>query len=238
MTTETAIPSGRSDWRGALIALRRLMADASDTTQAFRIMRALNAPSLKAGYARLLSTRQGGRIAYRRVELAERFSDPAYVAQFGADTVGGAYAAFLRKTGFSADGLAMVSRQDDPLREAEHPLAWYGRRMRDTHDIWHILTGYPADAPLGEAGLAAFTYGQTRGRGWALVTLGVAFRALRVPQRRAVWAALWEGLRNGRRAAWLPGEDYETLLSEPLAEARDRLGIAHPKAYWALGAIR
>jgi len=233
----TPASAGRSDWRGAFTALRRLLADADDTTQAFKLMRALNAGSTRKGFARLLTTAEGGRIAYRRVELAEQFSDPAFISRFAPDTVGGAYAAFLGRTGYSAKGLAAISRVDDPARDAEHPIAWYGRRMRDTHDIWHLLTGYRADAPMGEACLAAFTYGQTRGPGWALLTLGVAAKAMRSPLRWKALRSLWEGYRHGRAAAWLPGEDYERLLDEPLADARRRLGIATPEAYLSLDAI-
>jgi hypothetical protein len=46
--------------------------------------------------------------------------------------------------------------------------------------------------------------------------------------------AIWEGYRNGRRAAWLQGEDYERLLAEPLAATRDRLGIAVAAIYEGL----
>jgi ubiquinone biosynthesis protein COQ4 len=43
--------------------------------------------------------------------------------------------------------------------------------------------------------------------------------------------AIWEGYRLGRRAAWLPGEDYEALLAEPLEQARARLRIGRPETY-------
>jgi ubiquinone biosynthesis protein COQ4 len=233
--TSSAMPfSGRKDWAGAFKALRKLLADANDTEQVFRIMRGLNTTSVKKGYARLIGTIEGGRIAYQRVELAQRLSNLAYIAQFGEGTVGAAYAAFLSRTGFTADGLAAVSRVDDPRREIEHPIAWYGRRMRDSHDIWHILTGYRADDPLGEACLTAFAFAQTRGLGWGAIALGAAFQSLRSPLRGPVLRALWEGFRNGRRAAWLPGQDYELILAEPLTEARARLGIATPTAYLAV----
>jgi integrase len=45
---------------------------------------------------------------------------------------------------------------------------------------------------------------------------------------------IWEGYCHGRRAAWLQGEDYQRLLAEPLADARDRLLIAAPVAYQTL----
>jgi len=226
----TVIP-GRRDWATAFKALRRLLADANDTQQVFRIMRALNAGTAKAGYLRLLRTADGGRLAYERVELAERFSDPAFVAQFGEGTVGAAYAEFLRTTGYSATGLAEVSKIDGVDLNVRHPYLWYGRRMRDTHDIWHILTGYRADEPLGELCLVAFSYAQTRGLGWAFIALGGALKSLRVRGGKQVRRAIREGYRRGKNAAWLPGEDYERLLAEPLDVARARLNIPDPTAY-------
>ena len=67
-------------------------ADANDTAQVFRIMRALNTTSNRAGYERLLSTPAGGRIAYQRMEFAECLTNPAYIGQFPAGSVGAAYA--------------------------------------------------------------------------------------------------------------------------------------------------
>jgi ubiquinone biosynthesis protein COQ4 len=229
--------SGRRNWRSALGALRSLLSNPNDTTQVFRIMRALNAGTPRAGYERLLRTAEGGRIAYQRVELAERLSDADFVAGFAEGSVGAAYADFLRESGYSAEGLAAVSRADDASREAEHPYAWFARRTRDAHDVWHVLTGYRADDPLGEACLVAFSYAQTRGLGWAFVAIGSGLKALRSPHRKLAIKALWEGYRHGRRAAWLAGQDYERVLAEPLASARQRLGISEPVAYYALQAI-
>jgi ubiquinone biosynthesis protein COQ4 len=225
--------SCRRDWGGAFKALRRLLADPDDTAQVFRIMRALNGDTAKTGYLRLIARPAGGRIAYERVELAERLSDPAVVAGFPEGSVGAAYAEFLRKTGYSAQGMAAVSRSDDDTREAKHPFAWFGRRMRDTHDIWHILTGYRADDPLGEACLVTFSYAQTKGLGWALIAAGYGLQALRRPHGWGRVRAIWEGFSLGRRAAWLPGEDYEALLAEPLEAARERLGLTRPNRYFA-----
>lgn len=229
--------STHKDWRGAVAALRRLLSNPNDTTQVFRIMRALNAGTPKAGYERLLRSAEGGRIAYQRVELAERLCDPAFIASFAQGSVGAAYAAFLHETGYSADGLAAVSQADDAGRAAEHPYAWFGRRTRDAHDLWHILTGYRANDPLGEACLVAFSYPQTGGLGWAFLAIGSGLKALRSPHRKLAIKALWEGYRHGRRAAWLNGQDYERVLAEPLDRARSRLGLREPTAYYALQAV-
>nr|WP_232493698.1 ubiquinone biosynthesis protein COQ4 [Novosphingobium kaempferiae] len=228
----------RRDWGAALNALRQLLSNADDTAQVFRIMRALNAGSAGKGYARLLRTEAGGRIAYRRTELARLLSDASFVASCPPSSVGAAYADFLTRTGYSAKGLAAVSMEDGMASEAEHPHAWFGRRTRDVHDIWHILTGYRADDPLGEACLVAFSYAQTGGLGWAFIALGAAFKACRTPGGGGALRAIREGYRNGRRAAWLLGEDYEAILSEPLDAARIRLRIARPAAYETMGSER
>ena len=224
----------RRDWGTAWAALRRLLADGNDTVQVFRIMRALNADTSHRNYARLLREPGGGRIAYDHVELARRFSDRAWVDALPEGSVGAHYRAFLDRTGFSAQGLADISYADgEGWQDAAHPVAWFGRRERDVHDIWHILTGYTAEEHLGEACLVAFSYAQTGGLGWAAIALGAALKSLRITGERAFAKAVWEGYRHGRKAKWLHGEDYEALLAEPLDAARRRLNIAEPVAYHA-----
>jgi ubiquinone biosynthesis protein COQ4 len=143
--------------------------------------------------------------------------------------VGAAYRAFVRAERLSADGLADLSRQRLAQIEQAHPYAWFGRRTRDVHDVWHVLTGYGRD-PLGEACLVAFSYAQIRGLGWGLIAIGAALRSGDLAAVRAIW----QGYRRGCRAAWLLGEDYEQLLREPLEAARRNLGITPPTAYDAL----
>lgn len=222
--------TGRRDWRTAFDAIRKLMANGDDTTQVFRIMRALNVGNAPMNYARLIATEEGGRLAYERTELAQRLTDKAFVAQFAPGTVGAAYRDFLETTGYSADGLAEVSRinrEEDMI----HPYAWFGRRVRDTHDIWHVLTGYKADESLGEACLVAFSYAQVGGLGWAFIAGAASLKSLKITGNRLFAKAVWEGYAHGKRAKWISGEDYEKLLAEPIDAARARLGIAEPVAY-------
>jgi ubiquinone biosynthesis protein COQ4 len=218
-----------ANWRHALRCLRRLLADKDDTVQVFEIMRALNGRATAWGYSRLLLTPTGGQIAYARQEFADRLMDDAWLDSLPAGSVGAAYREFVRAERLSAQGLVEISQEGVGTIEDPHPYAWFGRRTRDVHDIWHILTGYGRDG-LGEASLVAFSYAQARGLGWALIAVGAAARSLSergYPYRRAMWQAY----RNGRRAAWLLGEDYEALLAEPLDAARQRLNIARPDIY-------
>jgi ubiquinone biosynthesis protein COQ4 len=231
VTDLTFVLSKRRDWRSALVALRRLLADGDDTAQVFHIMRALNAGSARRNYYRLLETAEGGRLAFEHIELAQRLGDPSYLRGFAGGTVGAHYRDFIAKSGFTADGLAQTSRVDGMGLDVDHPVAWFGRRQRDTHDIWHVLTGYEANEHLGEVCLVGFSCAQTKGLGWGLIAAGAAIKALRETRGDIYARAIWEGFRQGRQARWLPGQDYEALLAEPLVAARARLGIGTPRQY-------
>jgi ubiquinone biosynthesis protein COQ4 len=223
----------RREWGTAWQALRRLLANGDDTVQVFRIMRALNADASQRNYRKLITSAEGGRLAYQRVELSQRFSDRAWLESLPDGSVGAAYRAFLDRTGFSAQGLADISMADLNPDNAmiAHPYAWFGRRERDVHDIWHTLTGYTAEEHLGELCLVAFSFAQTGGLGWGAIGLAGAIKSLRVTGGTGVVKAVWEGYRHGKRARWLAGEDYEALLAEPLDAARRRLNIAEPVLY-------
>lgn len=219
----------------ALRAFRRLVRDKEDTAQVFEIMRALSGRSIGRGYNRMLKTMEGGRQAFLREELAHRLDDPEWLARFGPGTVGAAYREFRDSRGFTAEGLADEARKIGDIVDAEHPVIWYSRRLRDVHDVWHVLTGYETDA-LGEACVVAFSYAQTRNLGFAFIGWGAAREIQRenrsIPARRAVLQAY----RNGRAARWLPGLDYEALFARPLDQARSRLGIRPATAYHAVPA--
>ena len=222
----------RRRWLTAAKALRRLLRDKEDTGQVFEIMGALNGPTTARNFERLMAMPGGGKLAWEHVELAPKLMDGAWLDGFAAGTVGAAYRDFVRSEQLSAEGLASISRErrgtaiDDP-----HPYAWFGRRIRDTHDIWHVLSGYHRDG-LGESCLVAFSYGQTGSLGWAVIALGAALRSRK--GRHPYAQAIWQGYQRGKAAKWLPGEDYETLMAEPLEAARRRLGITPPTLYDAI----
>jgi ubiquinone biosynthesis protein COQ4 len=225
----------RYDWARALRALRRLLNNKEDTAEVFEIMFALNGRAYAEDYTRLLATADGGRIAYERVEFSERLLDEAWVAAFPPGSVGAAYREFQAAEHLTVRGLIDESHKGVPAQELDlrHPYAWWFRRIRDLHDVWHVLTGYGRDA-LGEMCLAAFAYQEVRGPGWALIVTG-GFLRCHGPAAGAARRAMLEARARARRAAWLPGEDYEQLMFEPLEAARARLRLLPPpRAYEAV----
>jgi ubiquinone biosynthesis protein COQ4 len=234
---DTVQPAGRAyrpqtpklNWAHALRAMRRLLADKEDTVQVFEIMRALNGASTARGYHRLLATPEGGRIAYERQEFARLLMDDAWLDSLPDGSLGAAYRSFIRSEQLSAEGLAEVSRVGAIHIDEPHPYAWFGRRTRDVHDIWHVLSGYDRDG-LGEACLVAFSYAQTRGLGWAFIASFAALRSRKAKTYPYV-GAIWEGYQRGKAAAWLLGEDYERIMAEPIEAVRRRLNLPAPAIY-------
>ncbi len=228
-TQRLAVP--RREWGAAWQALRRLLADKDSTENVFEIMRALNGTATRDGYQKLLSTVEGGRLAYRAEDLAAKLSDRDWLATMPAGSLGAVYRDFTDTGGVTPQGLVDVSRQ--VMNHVEHPVAWFGRRIRDSHDLWHVVTGYGLDS-LGEACLVAFSYPQTRALGWAFIALGAAAKSRKAPHRYPYSAAIHEGYARGRRAAWLPGQDWIALLPQPLDAVRAQLGIAPPALYLSI----
>lgn len=229
---DVPMPRPRRQWGVALKALRRLLSDKDDTGQVFEIMAALNGGSTARSYQRLLRTPRGGRMAYERAELAPRLMDNAWLDSFAPGTVGAAYREFVRSENLSAQGLVDISQEVHGRNQIAHPHAWFGRRTRDSHDIWHVLSGYHRDG-LGEACLVAFSYAQTGSLGWAFIAVGAALRPRSGP-KYPYSRAIWQGYRRGKAARWLAGEDYVELFAEPLDAARRRLGITPPTIYDAI----
>jgi ubiquinone biosynthesis protein COQ4 len=231
--SDIALPMAapRLDLVRAFRALRALLRDKEDTAKVFEIMRALNGGATVKGYHRLLRTPEGSTLAAARTELAPILDDDATMARFAPGTVGASYFAWKQAEGLSAEGLAEVSRSVNGAAKPgdDSPYAWFGRRTRDIHDLWHVLSGYGRDG-LGEASLVAFSFAQTGGLGWGFIAMGATVQALKRGEFGAI-RAIFEGWRRGRHAAWLLGEDYRRVLGEDLEAARGRLRIQPARAY-------
>jgi hypothetical protein len=108
--TETILSRIGYDFGAAARGIGRLLNNKEDTKAVFEIMRALSGRSIPNGYARLLRSQEGGRIAYDRVELQPILDDHETLAKLPEGSVGRAYLAFVQGRKISAEGLAEESR--------------------------------------------------------------------------------------------------------------------------------
>ena len=128
-----------------------------------------------------------------------------------------------------ADGLVEASEGEKKEPFTDPDLMLFAARQRDMHDLWHVLTRYGRDE-LGEACLLGFTYAQNRNRGVGFIAL-VGCLKLYGKYGFNATRAIFRAFRDGRRAAWLPAQDWELLLLQPLDSVRKELGIDIPEIY-------
>lgn len=218
-------------WLEGFRAIRALVRDPDDTGQVFRVIRAFSDRAIERQLARFQSTPEGKRILAEERSLLARLDDRAGLEALPAGSLGRAYAEFTRLEQISPAGLVEASLEAPPDEVALSPeRRLFAERLRDSHDLWHVVTGYGRDL-IGEAALLAFTYRQTRNPGIGLIVLAAWWKAGRdLPGGRAL---IRDGLRRGSRAAWLPGADWEALLARPLDEVRRVLAIEPVASYAA-----
>lgn len=231
----------------AMRALAHLANDPEDTHQVFRIEAALRGHSGLRLFERFVRTPVGAAVLVDRRKLLEPLEDQAALARLPDGSLGRAYLAFVQAENLSAGGLMQASVEEDLGLGADGQLL--RDRLRDMHDLTHVITGYGRDV-LGELCLLAFMYRQTGNRGSLVVVILSVVGFLRsggarkaagadLVGRKVVkkaGAALVEAFFNGRKGAWLPGLDWEALLAEDLQDLRRRLRIPTPAAYLALQA--
>jgi ubiquinone biosynthesis protein COQ4 len=221
-------PARRVQWRRAATALRTLVRDPERTEQVFELIQALAGRSGERVYRRFRADPEGRRLLRERPSLLAALSDRERLAALPEGSFGRAYADFMREQRLEAAGLvdAAVSVRD-PDEPLDPERRWFFDRLRDMHDLWHVLTGYGRDI-AGEAANLAFTLGVTGNRGIAVIVLTAAVRGPKTAdlhwQRYRLRA--W---RRGRRARGVTRARYEELLPEPLAEVRRALGIEAPE---------
>jgi ubiquinone biosynthesis protein COQ4 len=214
-------------WKAAR-AMRALLRDPDDTARVFDVIQALGGRSGERAFERFRSSEVGARVLRERRDLLAALSDREALLALPPGSLGRSYAEFMGREQISARGLAeasLAAGPPDPALSAERRL--FGARLRDMHDLWHVVTGYGRDL-LGEATLLAFSYAQTRNRGVGFIVATAWWRARRAPAFRRM---LRDGYRRGRRAAWLPAQDWEALLARPLAQVRAELRVGEPPRY-------
>ena len=213
---------------------KALIADKEDTEQVFHIIAALRGRKFRDIAQRFWNSDKGQRLLTADERLIDILDDHATLKQLPAGTVGRVYVEFMEREGLSAAGLeAEYAKFTTAGMRFEDGIDRYGDRLRDTHDLHHILTGYGRDA-LGEQCVLAFTFAQHRNLGVGFIAYagGIELKR-RVAPSAPIMGAVHEGYRIGKAAKNLVHEDINALLREPLDDARKRLGIATPKTYHA-----
>ncbi|MBW4442953.1 MAG: hypothetical protein KME10_17280 [Plectolyngbya sp. WJT66-NPBG17] len=158
----------------------------------------------------------------------DRYSAPvpelAKLMTCPTNSLGYAFAQYISSSGFDPGFYRKMEVVDD-----ETCLLF---RLRQTHDIWHVVTGMSVDVP-GEIGLKAFELSQTR-RPLAGILIAGAFVSTMLNQPEQLDRLLdrvASGYRMGAKAKPLLAQRWEEHWEKPLAEWRSELGIEPMPVY-------
>ena len=202
-------------------AVTRVLLDSEQTSE----IHAAEELTGRAAFARFRETlfdgEEGRALLADRPELCAKQVDFDALRRLPPETLGHRYVAHLDRHGLSADSQAAATRYVE-----DEETAYLMRRFRQTHDVWHALTG------LGTAGheevlLHAFSWGQLQLPVSAMI---VFFGGL----KHMVLEARWKSLRRGVLEAWRSGRDAAPLLpvywerhwSEPMESVRERFALS------------
>ncbi|MEZ4404642.1 MAG: Coq4 family protein [Kofleriaceae bacterium] len=116
---------------------------------------------------------------------------------------------------------------DLPRRPAEDGPAWVRAHLFETHDLWHVVTGFDTDV-AGELGLQAFYLAQFPARlAASILSIGLLNTFLySFDDRDRRMDAIARGWQLGRAARPFIGVRWATLWEVPLDEVRAGLGVA------------
>lgn len=213
----------------ALRAMRRLVRNPEDTQAAFVVAEALRGRSSLPAFRRFRNSEVGGAVLRERRSLLDTLSNRAALAALPAGTLGRAYHDFMAEQNLTAEGLVEASRATRSMALPDE-MEFYATRMRDMHDLFHVVTGYGRH-PLGEVCVLAFTYAQTRARGVGAIALLGLYKIARALPGYGIPRVVLEAYRHGKRAAWFPEQDWENLMAEPLNAVRARLNVQYPSRF-------
>jgi ubiquinone biosynthesis protein COQ4 len=215
------------DWREAASAVRALLRKPDDVAQVFRIVNALPGHAIQRATKKLRKQASGARLLRDQPAIVRTLCDRARLEAMPEGSLGRCYLAFMDAENISAEGLlaAEDAAGAGRTRRGDEEFVW--AYLRDTHDLWHVVTGYRGDL-LGEPALQAFNFAQTWNPGIGFLAMGVFLKGGKLTGVRRL---MIDGFFRGLRAAWMVGEDWEHLLPLPLDEVRRRLRVPPLRPY-------
>lgn len=133
-------------------------------------------------------------------------------------SLGNTFARHILDNGFDPDYYRKLAVETD--------LDWVMMRMRQTHDVWHVVTGI-GTSRLGEIAVKAFELAQTSRPLAAVITCGGVMRYLiKDPDQLSdVMTHISHGYQLGRAARPLLAQKWEEGWQRPLTEWRQQVGL-------------
>lgn len=224
-------PAARYRPLRAVRSFQKLIKDKEDTSLVFKIFESLPSSGFMERVRDLSLSEHGEFLRATEPSLPEILDDHATLRRTQKGSLAHAYCDFMESEGLTAAGLVAEAER---LGRPKYPdlVEWFISRSRDTHDLFHVLTGYGRDA-LGEQCVLLFTHGQSPSQGHLLIGYAGAANIKKMVKGSAapVFGAVREAHRTGKGAPRLMAQPIRQLLERPLDEVRAQLRIPQPTQY-------
>jgi ubiquinone biosynthesis protein Coq4 len=208
-------------WSRALRALGRILAHPEDTERVLEFSNLANAGRRDERLDLFFDHPVGARLYAERRAIDSTTVDLDALAALPEGTLGHTYATFMK-----AHGLTPNVFDGAPDEVSDERASYLIQRMRQTHDLWHVVTNCETD-PAGEVALQAFTFAQVSAPSAGILAALGSLRAM--PYTRQVLRDAIRMYRIGLRAERFPVFPWEDHWNTPLVEVRRMLGMpTHP----------
>jgi ubiquinone biosynthesis protein COQ4 len=228
MNTSTAttvrIPSFSRRARTVVRSLATLARDPGRLDQVLVLTQTMNLAAVARAMGRIEKEGVGQALLAQQPRIDRAHVDFDALRKLPDGTLGREYTRFLDENGITPDAFEKLPDIGDERA------AYVMLRMRQTHDLWHVLTGYTPDV-RGEVLLQAFTYAQTRAPSALLIALfGTVRFGFKWPQQGK---ALREAFARGERTGFLATFEWEDHWATPVAELRTLLACPPAEVFRA-----
>lgn len=211
---------------------QNLLKDKENTEEVFYIFEALPWRNLRSSAEQFLRSERGQALRASEPSLPAILDDHAALRLMPEGSLGQVYCDFMEREGLSAQGL--VDEFEKFARNHEKfddQFTWYLNRMRDVHDLLHVLTGYGRDA-LGEACVLAFTYSQQPSPAHLFIGYMAGLNIRKQTRGNGpVLKAVREGQKLGKACPRLCEQSITALLPLPIEQVRRQLNITPAEHY-------
>jgi ubiquinone biosynthesis protein COQ4 len=217
MTVDPSDLSPVARWRVAVRALARVLKNPVETDQVLIFSTYANAGSNNDRLERFFNDPRGMKLFSEQRAIDSHNIDLDALYALPSGTLGHAYASFMKRHGLTPDVFDGAPEDiHDPRR------AYVIQRMRQTHDLWHVVTNAETD-PAGEVALQAFTWAQVGAPSAGILAALGMLKTLRHDRR--ILKDVAELIRLGRAADRLVVFPWEDHWATPIAEVRRLLKL-------------
>lgn len=158
-------------------------------------------------------------------EIAQLFAEQ-YIAptpnleallKLPSDSLGFVYASHMRDANLDPEFYRKVELQDDA--------SYLALRMRQTHDIWHTVTGFGIDF-AGELGLQAFQLAQNRSPLAVMLIAAITLNMIKMnSDLNPLVRIIQQGYDLGYQAKPFLAQKWEEAWEKPLVDWRKELNV-------------